>query len=116
MDFSLQLAISGVSALMSGIIAYFGWKLKKRDAEREKKTESRIAEHNALCTGMQAILRNGIIQAYNHRCEKGWAPFYEVENVTNMYMAYHDLGGNGAVTEIYHKFMNLPQQPPEEKG
>ena len=64
----------------------------------------------AVRDGVRAILRDRILQNYNHYCEKGWAPFYAVENVTNMYNAYHDLDGNGAVTEIYHKFLKLPQQ------
>ena len=58
---------------------------------------------------MRAILRDRIIQLYEDCAAKGSTPFYAVENVTTMYHAYHDLGGNGAITEIYHKFVNLPQ-------
>lgn len=38
-----------------------------------------------------------ILQNYNHYCENGCAQFYAVENVTNMYNAYHDLDGNGVL-------------------
>lgn len=63
----------------------------------------------AIRNGVRAILRDRILNAYNHYYDKGYAPFYAIENVTNMYQAYHRLGGNGAVTEIYHKFLKLPQ-------
>ena len=66
----------------------------------------------AIRDGVRAILRDRILQNYNHYCEKGWAPFYAVDNVTIMYNAYHALDGNGAITEIYHKFLQLPQQEP----
>ena len=113
MSYTLQIIISAAGSIFSGlVVAYCAYKLKKHEKIREENEKARETEHDALCTGMQAILRNGILQAYNHRCERGWAPFYEVENVTNMYEAYHGLGGNGAVTEIYHKFMTLPQQDP----
>lgn len=68
----------------------------------------------AIRNGVRAILRDRILNAYNHYYEKGYAPFYAVENVTNMYQAYHRLGGNGAVTEIYHKFLKLPQISTED--
>ena len=70
----------------------------------------KLKRQTALEDGIKAILRDRILHAYNHYSEKGYAPFYAMENVTNMYTAYHNLGGNGAVTEIYHKFMKLPQQ------
>jgi len=66
----------------------------------------------AIRDGVRAILRDRILQNYNHYCEKGWVPFYAMENMDNMYKAYHDLGGNGPITEIYHKFLQLPQQEP----
>lgn len=71
-------------------------------------------EKKALRQGMRAILRDRIIQAYNHYLDKGYCPIYARENITNMYKAYHDLGGNGTITELYNKLMDMPTEPQRE--
>ena len=114
MDTALQFILSFASAIFSAVIAYFGWWLKKRDRERQDEEEIRQREYKAIRTGMRAILRDRIIQLYEDCASKEETPFYAIQNVTNMYQAYHDLGGNGAITEIYNKFMRLPQR--KKKG
>lgn len=73
-------------------------------------------KQRALRDGVKAILRSDIIQLCNHYEEKGWAPFYAVENITNMYNAYHDLGGNGAITQMYERFLALPSHTSSVRG
>lgn len=68
----------------------------------------RAREQDAIKDGMQAILRDRIIQAYNHYAEKGFCPIYARDNVAHMYEAYHNLGGNGTITELYEKLLHLP--------
>lgn len=72
-----------------------------------KKTK---AENHALRLGMRAILRDRIIQTYNHYVEKGYCPIYARENIGNMYEAYHNLGGNGTVTALYKRIQELPTE------
>ncbi len=108
MDNTMQFIFSCASTAFSAAIAYFGWWLKKRDRERQDEEEIRQREYKAIRTGMRAILRDRIIQLYEDCASKEETPFYAIQNVTNMYQAYHDLGGNGAITEIYNKFINLP--------
>jgi len=71
-----------------------------------------LRKHQAVQDGMQAILRDRIIQAANHYQEKGYAPLYARENVGHMRDAYHALGGNGVIEEIYRRFVELPLVPP----
>lgn len=70
--------------------------------------------YKAIREGLRAILRDRILTSYKHYEKKGFAPIYAVENVENMYKAYHDLGGNGTVTSIYNDFKKLPHFPKEE--
>lgn len=114
MDNAMHFFFSCASAVFSGIIAYFGWWLKKRDVERQASDEVRQREYEAIRTGLRAMLRDRIIQLYEDCVQSGNTPFYALQNVTNMYQAYHDLGGNGAITEIYNKFMHMPQKTGEE--
>lgn len=115
MDNTMQFFFSCASTAFSAAIAYFGWWLKKRDRERQDEEAVRQREYEAIRKGMRAMLRDRIIQLYEECKDSGDTPFYAIQNVTNMYQAYHDLGGNGAITEIYNKFVHLPQKQ-KEKG
>lgn len=90
-----------ITGVLTFIVARMTLEFKKQKAVRE---------------GMRAILRDRILHAYDKYSKKGFAPFAAVENVTNMYVAYHNLGGNGPVTKIYNKFMQLPQVSSTEGG
>ena len=65
--------------------------------------------------GSRPLLRDRIIQAYNHYTEKGYCPIYGLENVEEMYRQYHALGGNGTITELVERVKELPTQPKGEK-
>lgn len=87
----------------------FGYRqLAKKQAEESKK-------NTALHDGMQALLRDRIIQAYNHYQDKGFCPIYGKENVKRMYDAYHELGGNDVATELKDKLMKMPEEPAERE-
>lgn len=84
-EYWLQLILS---ALTSGLIVLAGIML-------------------ALFNGVRALLRDRIIQVYNHQMEKDCCPIYVLENVERMYTAYHSLGGNGTVTELVERLRQL---------
>lgn len=65
-------------------------------------------EQESFRLGMQALLRDRIVQAYNHHCETGYVPIYARENIEEMYRQYKNLGGNGVVKDLVHRIMNLP--------
>lgn len=77
---------------------------------RMQKQDSR---QKALEYGVQALLRDRMLHCYNKYIEAGFAPIYAKENYENMYRQYHELGGNGVMTQLHEKFMALPT---EEKG
>lgn len=80
---------SGMAALWA---AFLLWRRKQR----------------ALENGVQALLRDRIIRACEHYLEAGDIPVYGMENIDNMYGAYHTLGGNGAVTKLVGEAKHLP--------
>ena len=111
MEFNLVAIISLV--IQSGFltVAYRLYtKYQKQVEERGKKTE---ALHNAT----RSLLRTEIIGIYHKSEEDGFIPLYNLENITDMYICYKALGGNGAITELYHKALQLPQKSPDiERG
>ena len=100
--------VSIVSLLFgSGVLVtvgrYFYNRLKAVDMKNE-----------AMCKGVQALLRDRLIQEYNDRSEKGFAPIYAKQNFENMWSQYHNLGVNGVMDSIHQDFMALPNEKKEE--
>jgi hypothetical protein len=70
----------------------------------------RKAEQEAIKLGIQALLRDRIIEQYNKWSELKYIPIYALENVTAMYKEYHALGGNGTITQLYEELLELPHR------
>lgn len=68
----------------------------------------KVPSLETLRSGVCALLRNNIIQSCKTYIEMRERPLYEVNNVSQMYKAYHALGGNGSVTSLYEMFNKLP--------
>ncbi len=68
---------------------------------------------HALELGVQALLRDRMLHNYNKYSEQGYAPIYAKENFENMYQQYHELGGNGVMTQLHIEFMELPTEREE---
>lgn len=65
----------------------------------------------ALREGLQALLRAEIIRQYEKHEERGYCPVYAKEALKREYHSYHALGGNDVATELYHKVLELPNEP-----
>lgn len=90
------LCLCGVPAIFSALTGY----LIKRIKGVGKQTK-------AVENGIQALLRAQMIADYNYYAGKGYAPIYARENFENCYTQYHELGGNGVMTDLHNKFMAL---------
>lgn len=80
-----------------------------------KKITTESKKNKALHEGMQALLRDRIIGAYNHYQDKKFCPIYAKENVKRMYDAYHDLGGNDVATRLKDNLLSMPEEPAERE-
>ena len=58
--------------------------------------------------GIQALLRDRVVQAYYHYIERGWITLHGLEAAEKMYTEYHNLGGNGTVTKLMEDLRELP--------
>ena len=70
-------------------------------------------ENDALKEGMQALLRDRIIQAYNHYSDKGWIPIYAMESIEACYKSYEELGENGVIDNLMRQLRELPNHATE---
>lgn len=89
---------------------------KERKSEKQAREEAaKEREHSkAVDDGVLALLRDRIIERYNHYIEQGYIPIYALENVIAMYEAYHALGGNGTITKLVDALKELPTEPQEK--
>ena len=97
MEHLLELIFGLISA---GLLAGF-----KMVSTRLKKLK---AESDAQREGMQALLRDRVISAYDKYVARGYILVRELENVMAMYDAYHALGGNGTITRLVDELKELP--------
>ena len=116
MEIVLKIAsLVGVPAMISGIFALIVSRmLKKRDAKQEQivaQNEAMERQNKAIMLGVQAFLRDRLLQGYKHYIAKGWADYDDRENMENIYTQYHALGANGIMDDMRNQFRNLPTQP-----
>lgn len=74
-------------------------------------------ENDALKAGLQALLRDRIIQAYNHYVQdKGWIPIYAKESIDACCRSYEALGDNGVIDNLMEQINELQNYPPKNRG
>lgn len=78
-----------------------------------KKMAKKINEQESIKLGVQALLRDRIIQTYTHYADKGYCPIYGRENVHALAKEYYNLGGNGVVHSLMEKLEELPTEREE---
>ena len=62
----------------------------------------------AIKKGVQALLRDRLINGYKHFRAVGYADEDDRENLENVYVQYHNLGANGVMDDLRSKFLALP--------
>lgn len=110
----IQIAMTIISAIVSGVVAWIGRTIQKREDRRKAEEIARIERDKikmkATEDGICALLRNNMV-ARIEECEiKRYASVEEVEDVTHMYEAYRSLGGNGVIKILFEKFLQLPHR------
>lgn len=86
-----------VSIMVGGLCAYLWACLKQKKIENE-----------ALKLGVQALLRDRLIQLHDYYMEKGFMPIHAKNNLENLHKNYASLGANGVIDSIYEEAMKLP--------
>lgn len=66
-------------------------------------------ENKAIKGGLQSILRGEIIKQHEKYMEREYCPVYAKDALSKQYESYHELGGNGVITELYHEIIELPE-------
>ena len=75
-----------------------------------KNFAKKCKSQEALKLGVQALLRNDIVDTYNYWVDRGYFPIYARDALNAMYAPYHGLGANGVVDELIDTLKELPSE------
>lgn len=89
--------------VFSVVIAVMGFALKKT----KKKVTDTIYEFDSLKLGMLSLLRAELIRSGEKYLKQNYIPIYAKDAYDKAYIAYHNLGGNGTMTELHSQIMEL---------
>ena len=111
------LSICGVSGIISGVVGvliavFLKRPLERRVQENENANARVEAQNKATMLGVQALLRDRLLQAFNHYLARGWIGAGERDNIDNMYTQYESLGENNVISVIYDQVRALPSIQP----
>lgn len=91
------LCVLGIPGLIATVVGYVGVQYK---------------QIKAIKLGLQALLRDRLLQAYEYYGHRGWANYDEKQNVRNLYDQYDALGPNGIMELKHDAFIRLPDEAP----
>ena len=95
-----QIESTVIAFLLGAVLTYFSTRWSKILKKIDK-----------LEYGVQALLRDRMLQMYSYYKEKGKpVPLREVESFEAMYSAYTENEGNSFMPDVREKFMELPHE------
>lgn len=104
MDSEIITALIGGAVTLINVLFTALVSAKRRSSERTEQFEA----------GLQCLLRAEIIRSHEKYMDKGYCPVYAREALSREYEAYHALGGNGTITDLYQQITALPTDKEEK--
>ena len=111
MDIFLKLLPYLVNIASGVILACATYTINKARKSHEDERQKEADREKALEDGVQALLRESIVNSYNKYSSKGYAPIYAKEAVRRSFDAYTKLGGNDVAHGLYDKIIKMPEEP-----
>lgn len=96
MDFLLQTYMIALPIVLTSLMGYIVWLLKKQKIDRDANSK-----------GTMLLLRVQLIEYHDKYMTIGEIPSFAYQNFMEMYDAYHALGGNGMVTKMKNEIEEL---------
>lgn len=103
-----------LGAIAGGLATYL-FTLPRQRKENSKELLNRLETTEE---GIKSLLRSEIQNNYLQICNphRKYAKPYEKHNVSYLYKAYTDMGGNSYISELFEQIMHKPVEPDAGKG
>lgn len=95
-DILIQTYILALPIILTAFMSYVTWHLKTEKKARDANTR-----------GTMLLLRVQLIQYHESWIKRGYVTKHGLENFIEMYESYHELGGNGMVTQLLKEVEEL---------
>ena len=92
-EFILKYWVEVLLTAVSSFVAFTYKKIREKFSEQDKKRE-------AIEKGVQALLRNELIQRFREYKLVGEMTLLDKENMDHMFTEYFNLGGNGMIDHM----------------
>lgn len=110
------LSFCGFGVFFGGMCSFLLQRIIRKRDERVKTEQAATAarlelvekQNKATQLGVQALLRDRLLQAFKFYLAQGHADYDDRQNVFNMYTQYESLGPNQVMEDLYHRFSELP--------
>lgn len=97
LDWIMPVYSGVISAVVAALLAWIIKLLKSQKADRQ-----------AYSKGTMLLLRVQLIEYHDEWVERGYVTKHGLDNFLAMYDSYHELGGNGLVTDLKKQVEDLP--------
>ena len=88
-EFALQTYAIALPIILTSVLGYIVWLLKQQKKDRD-----------ANSRGTMLMLRSKLIEYHTEWTKRQYVTKHGLETFIEMYKAYHELGGNGMVTQL----------------
>lgn len=102
-EFTVKHWLTALFGIISTILAT-GYRRTTRRFQKEKES------NKAVQAGLKALLADRITEIFIQYTEKGYCPICARSNAELLFHAYHSLGGNGTMTELYNRLLAMPTE------
>ena len=93
----LEIVTTIISIVTTSLSGYLVWWLQQNKSKKDYTQEA-----------LKILLKSELKKEYIELMQKGYVTFEELENVNEVYEAYHNLKGNGTGTKMIEEIRNLP--------
>lgn len=95
-EFMMQTYIIALPIVLTSLLGYVVWLLQNQKKDRDANSK-----------GTMLLLRVQLIEYHSKYTALGEIPSYAYQNFTEMYDAYHELGGNSMITKMRDEIEEL---------
>lgn len=109
-----------LTAIFTGAIAFFytriNRKLDAQSIERQRNRTEQECENRAIREGVQLVLQFILEQEGAHYIREGWCSLANKDSLEKMHQQYHNLGGNGTLSDLMRSVRKLSICDPDTLG
>ena len=100
--------LSFAGVILAALIAQGGAWIINRRVRKDTVTDRRREQDDLVRTAVMVMLHDRLYQACHYYIGRGEIDEDGFDNVTALYTAYHNLGGNSTGTRLYEQVKSLP--------